>query len=92
LFGCGVYRRYGLTARWPFGNSAGISASVTAGVMISEFTVLMKTGHGLETLTRTIHPYPTQAEVIKKVGNAWRKANFTERQKNILKKWFAWTR
>ena len=63
-----------------------------AGEMISEFTVLMKTGHGLKTLTSTIHPYPTQAEVIKKVGNAWRKANFTESQKNILKKWFAWTR
>ena len=63
-----------------------------AGEMISEFTVLMKTGQGLRTLTSTIHPYPTQAEVIKKVGNAWRKANFTESQKNILKKWFAWTR
>ena len=63
-----------------------------AGEMISEFTVLMKSGQGLKTLTSTIHPYPTQAEVIKKVGNAWRKANFTERQKNILKKWFAWTR
>jgi pyruvate/2-oxoglutarate dehydrogenase complex dihydrolipoamide dehydrogenase (E3) component len=63
-----------------------------AGEMISELTVLMKTGQGLKTLTGTIHPYPTQAEVIKKVGNAWRKANFTESQKNILKKWFAWTR
>jgi len=63
-----------------------------AGEMISEFTVLMKTGQGLKTLTNTIHPYPTQAEVIKKVGNTWRKANFTESQKNILKKWFAWTR
>ena len=63
-----------------------------AGEMISEFTVLMNTGQGVKTLTSTIHPYPTQAEVIKKVGNAWRKANFTESQKNILKKWFAWTR
>src|SRR5438132_1186176 len=54
-----------------------------AGEMISEFTVLMKTGQGLKTLISTIHPYPTQAEVIKKVGNAWRKANFTESQKNI---------
>jgi len=63
-----------------------------AGEMISEFTVLMKSGRGLKTLTSTIHPYPTQAEVIKKVANAWRKARFTESQKNILKKWFAWTR
>ncbi len=63
-----------------------------AGDMISEFTVLMKAGLGLKTLTGTIHPYPTQAEVIKKVANAWRKTTFTPRAKNILSKWFAWTR
>jgi len=63
-----------------------------AGDMISEFSVLMKAGAGLKTITGTIHPYPTQAEVNKKVANAWRKAHFTERQKKILRKWFAWTR
>jgi hypothetical protein len=60
--------------------------------MISEITVLMRAGKGLKTIAGTIHPYPTQAEVIKKVAVAWRKATFTERQKNILKKWFEWTR
>ncbi len=63
-----------------------------AGDMISEFTVLMKAGLGLKTITGTIHPYPTQAEVVKKVANAWRKTTFTPRAKNILSKWFAWTR
>jgi len=63
-----------------------------AGEMISEFTVLMRGGLGLKTLVGTIHPYPTQTEVIKKVANAWRKAHFTEGQKNVLRKWFAWTR
>ena len=63
-----------------------------AGDMISEFTALMKAGAGLKTLSGTIHPYPTQAEVIKKVANAWRKAHFTPRQRRILSKWFAWTR
>ena len=63
-----------------------------AGEMISELTVLMKSGEGLKTLTGTIHPYPTQAEVIKKAGNLWRKAHFTEGTKKILKKWFSWTR
>ncbi|MBI4401696.1 MAG: mercuric reductase [Nitrospirae bacterium] len=63
-----------------------------AGDMISEFTFAMKAGAGLKTIAGTIHPYPTQAEVIKKVANAWRKAHFTEGQKNTLKKWFAWTR
>lgn len=63
-----------------------------AGDMINEFSVLMKAGLGLKTIAGTIHPYPTQAEVVKKVANAWRKTTFTPRAKRILKKWFAWTR
>src|SRR5262245_12649956 len=63
-----------------------------AGDMISEITVLMKSGKGLTTLTCTIHPYPTQAEVLKKAGNLWRKAHFTEGARKVLRKWFDWTR
>ncbi len=63
-----------------------------AGDMISEFTVLMKAGLGVKTIAGTIHPYPTQAEVNKKVVNAWRKAHFTEGKRNTLKKMFAWAR
>ncbi len=66
--------------------------SAHAGDMISEFSVLMKSGAGAKTIAGTIHPYPTQAEVSKKVVNLWRKAHFSDGQKNILKKWFAWTR
>ena len=60
--------------------------------MINEFSVLMKAGAGAKTIAGTIHPYPTQAEVNKKVVNLWRKAHFRNGQKNILTKWFAWTR
>ncbi|MXX11534.1 MAG: mercuric reductase [Nitrospira sp. SB0667_bin_9] len=63
-----------------------------AGDMISEFTLAMKGGLGLGTITGTIHPYPTQAEVIKKVANAWRKTTLTESKKRFLKKLFAWRR
>ncbi|MBI1824040.1 MAG: mercuric reductase [Nitrospirae bacterium] len=63
-----------------------------AGDLISEFTVAIKGGIGLGTISNTIHPYPTQAEVIKKVALAWRKSTFTDKKKNILKKWFTWTR
>ncbi|MBA5865228.1 MAG: FAD-containing oxidoreductase [Nitrospira sp. CR1.3] len=63
-----------------------------AGDMISEFSVVMKAGAGAKTIAGTIHPYPTQAEVNKKVVNLWRKAHFSDRQKTILKKWFSWTR
>jgi pyruvate/2-oxoglutarate dehydrogenase complex dihydrolipoamide dehydrogenase (E3) component len=63
-----------------------------AGDMISEFSVLMKAGAGAKTLAATIHPYPTQAEVNKKVVNLWRKAHFSQGTKDILLKLFAWMR
>jgi pyruvate/2-oxoglutarate dehydrogenase complex dihydrolipoamide dehydrogenase (E3) component len=63
-----------------------------AGDLISEISVAMKAGAGAKTLSTTLHPYPTQAEVVKKAATQWRKAHFSERQKKILEKWFAWTR
>lgn len=63
-----------------------------AGDLISEFTLALKAGAGLSAISKTIYPYPTQAEVVKKVANAWRKSNFTEGQKSILSRWFAWKR
>ncbi len=63
-----------------------------AGDMIGEFSVAMKAGAGAKTIAATIHPYPTQAEVNKKVVNLWRKAHFTQRTKNLLIKLFAWMR
>jgi pyruvate/2-oxoglutarate dehydrogenase complex dihydrolipoamide dehydrogenase (E3) component len=63
-----------------------------AGDMIGEFSVAMKAGAGAKTIAGTIHPYPTQAEVNKKVVNLWRKAHFTPRTKALLMKLFAWAR
>jgi pyruvate/2-oxoglutarate dehydrogenase complex dihydrolipoamide dehydrogenase (E3) component len=63
-----------------------------AGDMISEFSVLMKAGAGAKTVAGTIHPYPTQAEVNKKVINLWRKAHFSQGTRNFLVKLFAWMR
>jgi pyruvate/2-oxoglutarate dehydrogenase complex dihydrolipoamide dehydrogenase (E3) component len=63
-----------------------------AGDLISELTVVMKAGKGLSTIAGTIHPYPTQAEVIKKVANAWRKTTLSEGKKQVLSRWFAWNR
>lgn len=63
-----------------------------AGDMINEFSVLMKAGAGAKTIAATIHPYPTQAEVNKKVVNLWRKAHFTARTKTLLARLFAWLR
>jgi hypothetical protein len=48
-----------------------------------------RVGAGPGTLAATIHPYPTQAEVNKRVVNLWRKAHFTDRTRKILKWLFA---
>ncbi len=66
--------------------------SAHAGDLISELTVAMRAGLGLGAIAAAIHPYPTQAEVIKKVANAWRKTTFTTRKQRILRRWFTWTR
>src|SRR5438034_11674262 len=63
-----------------------------AGEMISELTLAMVGGLGLGTLAKTIHPYPTQAEAIKKVADAYNRARLTPWFKRVLRKWFAWTR
>jgi pyruvate/2-oxoglutarate dehydrogenase complex dihydrolipoamide dehydrogenase (E3) component len=63
-----------------------------AGDLISEFSVAMKAGGGARTIAGTIHPYPTQAEVNKKVVNLWRKAHFSAATRSKLTRLFAWMR
>ena len=41
-----------------------------AGEMINEITLAMVAGIGLRTLSQVIHPYPTQAEAIRKAADA----------------------
>ena len=63
-----------------------------AGDMISELTLAMKARTGLGSIGATIHPYPTQADALRKVANAMRRSRFSERQRSILSRWFRWTR
>ncbi len=63
-----------------------------AGDMISEITLAMVGGLGLKTIAATIHPYPTQAEGIKKVGDQFNRTRLTPRVKRLLERWLAWTR
>lgn len=60
-----------------------------AGDLIGEITLAIKAKKGLKTLAATIHPYPTQAEVIKKVAIAWRKTTLTEGKRALLRRWFS---
>jgi pyruvate/2-oxoglutarate dehydrogenase complex dihydrolipoamide dehydrogenase (E3) component len=63
-----------------------------AGEMISELSVAMKAGAGLGAIARTIHPYPTQAEAIRKAGDLYQKTRLTPFRRQALSRWFQWTR
>ena len=59
-----------------------------AGEMISEITTAMAGGMGLAKLAGVIHPYPTQAEAIKKVADSYNRTRLTPFVKSVLKRWF----
>ncbi len=63
-----------------------------AGEMISELTLAMTGALGLKDIARTIHPYPTQAECIKKVADAYNRTRLTPFAKTALGRWLGWNR
>jgi pyruvate/2-oxoglutarate dehydrogenase complex dihydrolipoamide dehydrogenase (E3) component len=63
-----------------------------AGEQISEITLAMVAGIGLGTIAKTIHPYPTQAEVVKKAGDAYNRTRLTPFVKSVFDKILAWRR
>lgn len=63
-----------------------------AGEMINELSLAMTAGLGLSAIGRTIHPYPTQAEVIKKLADAYNRTRLTPFVKKVLSAWLAWKR
>ena len=63
-----------------------------AGEMISEVTLAMTAKVKLSTIASTIHPYPTQAECIKRIGGKYRKSKLTPFVKGLFTKWLAWGR
>lgn len=63
-----------------------------AGDLIGELTLAMTNQIGLSKIGATIHPYPTYAEAIRKLGDQYSRSRFTGWKKSLLKKWFAWLR
>ena len=55
-----------------------------AGEMISEVTTAIVHKIGLSKMSSVIHPYPTQAEAIKKAADAYRRTLLTPRTKKFL--------
>lgn len=63
-----------------------------AGEMISEITVAMVGSVGLGTIAGAIHPYPTQAEAIRKTGDAYNRTRLTPLVKRLFARWLAFRR
>jgi hypothetical protein len=63
-----------------------------AGDMIGLYTSLMTHKLGLGALTRVIQPYPTQAEAVRKTGDAYQRTRLTPLVKKLMARWFAWQR
>jgi pyruvate/2-oxoglutarate dehydrogenase complex dihydrolipoamide dehydrogenase (E3) component len=63
-----------------------------AGEMIGEAAYAMTHGGTLARLSSTIHPYPTQAEALRKAGDIYRRQALTPRVRGWLERYFAWTR
>lgn len=59
-----------------------------AGEMISEITTAMVGDIGLKTIAQVIHPYPTQAEAIRKLGDAYNRTRLNRGVKVLFKSWF----
>ena len=66
--------------------------AANAGDMISTITLAMTHGLGLKKIADTIHPYPTQAEAIRRVGDLYNRSRLTPFVKSLFQKWLAWTR
>jgi len=63
-----------------------------AGEMINEFSLAITNKLGLGAIARTIHPYPTQAEAIKKLADAYNRTRLTPFVKRLMSGWLKWQR
>jgi pyruvate/2-oxoglutarate dehydrogenase complex dihydrolipoamide dehydrogenase (E3) component/uncharacterized membrane protein YdjX (TVP38/TMEM64 family) len=63
-----------------------------AGEMIGELTLAMVAKQSVGVLSSTIHSYPTQAEVLRKIGDAYMRTKLTPAVKKIFEQWLAWRR
>ena len=63
-----------------------------AGEMINEISLAMTAGLGLSAIGRTIHPYPTKAEAIKKLADAYNRTRLTPFIRKVLAAWLKFRR
>jgi pyruvate/2-oxoglutarate dehydrogenase complex dihydrolipoamide dehydrogenase (E3) component len=60
-----------------------------AGELIGEMSLAITAGLSLADVARTIHPYPTQAEAWKRLGDAWNRTRLTPRVGRLFDRFLA---
>ncbi len=63
-----------------------------AGDLIAEVAVAMEGGVGLGRLARVIHPYPTGADAIRQLGDAYNRTRLTPTVTRLFDRWLRWNR
>jgi pyruvate/2-oxoglutarate dehydrogenase complex dihydrolipoamide dehydrogenase (E3) component len=63
-----------------------------AGEAIAEAAYALTHGGSLSALSSTVHAYPTQAEALRKAGDAYRRQKLTPGFRRWLQRYFEWTR
>lgn len=61
-----------------------------AGENIGEVVLAMTAKLGLGAIGRTMHPYPTQGEMLRKSADAWRRRKLTPTVKSLFAWYFRW--
>ncbi|HKK48097.1 MAG TPA: FAD-dependent oxidoreductase, partial [Alkalispirochaeta sp.] len=79
----------------PQGKTEILGATIVAahaGEMIGEIVLAMQNRLGVDKLASVVHPYPTQAEAVKRAAAGYLKRKLTPRVKRIMEGWFRWNR
>ena len=63
-----------------------------AGDLIAPLTSAMTHGLGLAKVGKTIHPYPTMSDAVRKLGDQYNKTRLTPTVSKLFDRWLAWTR
>lgn len=63
-----------------------------AGEMIATVSLAMTSKLGLSALAKTVFPYPTHGEALKKIGDAFNRTRLTPTVRWLFDQWFRWMR
>jgi len=66
--------------------------ATNAGDLIGEMSVAMTNGLSIGQVGNSIHPYPTQAEAIRRTGDQYSRTRLTPFVKGMFDKWLNWSR